>query len=46
MDAQCNVIWLMVLGTITDKCVLYKLISWHYCSEDCFTFPASGELGM
>lgn len=24
MDAHCNVIWLMVLGTIADKCVLYK----------------------
>lgn len=46
MGAQCNVIWLMVLGTVPNKCVLFELILWSYCCEECFTFPANGELGM
>lgn len=46
MGAQCNVIWLTILGVVLNKCVLYKTISWKYCYEEYFPFPAKGELGM
>lgn len=46
MGAQCNVILLRILGTVPNKCVLCKPVSWKYCCEECLPFPAKGELGM
>lgn len=46
MGAQCNVIWLRILGTVPNKCVLYQPISLKYCWEEGFPFSAKGQLSM
>lgn len=46
MGAQCNAIWLTILGTVPNKCVLYRPISLKYCCEEGFPFSAKGELGI